>query len=109
MLPPQALSSSTQSQQLEPPNVDDQVDVDKEVPVQAPVETSSETPAQPSSSLLTTQPNGWGESSSWDFDNVDNVEAEDSTLQTGPEEQPKAVDKGKGRAVTVEEVEDAEQ
>lgn len=109
MVPPQALSSSTQSQQLEPPSVDDQVDVDKETPVQAPVETSSDIPAQPSSSLLMSQHNGWGESSSWNFDNVDDVEAEDSTQQTDPEEQPKVVDKGKGRAVTVEDVEDAEQ
>ncbi|KAG9721262.1 hypothetical protein KCU59_g17224, partial [Aureobasidium melanogenum] len=109
LLPPQAPSSSTQSEQPEPLSVNDQVDLDEQRPVEPPVETSLRTSAQPSSSLPTTRSNGWGESSSWNFDNVDNAEAESSTQQTDPEEQPKAVDKGKGRAVTVEDVEDAEQ
>ncbi|KAH0396355.1 hypothetical protein KCU89_g9392, partial [Aureobasidium melanogenum] len=109
LLPSQAPSSSTQSEQPEPLSVNDQVDLDEKRPVGHPVETSLGAPAQPSSSLPTTRSNGSGESSSWNFDNVDNAEAESSTQQTDPEEQPKAVDKGKGRAVTVEDVEDAEQ
>lgn len=78
-----------------------------DVSVEAPAQTTAETQAQSSSVLPTTQPNGWGESSSWNFDNVD--EGESSTQQTNSEEQPASVDKGKGRAVTVEDVEDAEQ
>ncbi|KAG9879712.1 hypothetical protein KCU94_g20910, partial [Aureobasidium melanogenum] len=109
LLPPQAPSSSTQSEQPEPLSVNDQLDLDEQRPAEYPVETSSGTPAQPSSSLPITRSTGLGESSNWNFDNVDNVEAESSTQQTDPEEQPKAVDKGKGRAVTVEDVDDAEQ
>jgi E3 ubiquitin-protein ligase synoviolin len=123
--PQQGASSSAQAEQPALSNIDSLADTAEEVPVGASVDTPAEVPVehhveasrdapagssaealpQSVSSPLTTQPNGWGESSSWSFDNVDGGES--STQQTNSEEQP--IDKGKGRAVTVEDVEDAEQ
>ncbi|KAI4731619.1 hypothetical protein E4T49_00531 [Aureobasidium sp. EXF-10728] len=113
LLPSEGPSSSNQAvQQSELPTINNQSDPVENVPTEATVEASSEVPAQSDSNPLPTRPNGWGESSSWNFDNVDsldNVEGDSSTQQTSSEEQPKSLDKGKGRAVTVEDVEDAEQ
>jgi E3 ubiquitin-protein ligase synoviolin len=123
--PQQGPSSSAQAEQPTLPNIDSHVTTPEEVSVDASVDaptealvepsaeaslktsadTSAEAPAQSDPSPLTTQSNGWGESSSWNFDNVDGGDS--STQQTSSEEQP--IDKGKGRAVTVEDVEDAEQ
>jgi E3 ubiquitin-protein ligase synoviolin len=125
--PQQGSSSSTQAEQSAISSINGQVDTAEEIPlhavadthVEAPVEQSAEAstevsaetpveaPAQSDSSPLTSRPNGWGESSSWNFDSVD--QGESSTQQTDTEEQPTTVDKGKGRAVTVEDVDDAEQ
>jgi E3 ubiquitin-protein ligase synoviolin len=125
-LPPQqGSSSSTQAEQSAPPRIDSQVHTAEEAPIsdsvgahieapmevpavasmEASAEIPAEAPAQSDSSPLTSRPTGWGESSSWNFDNVD--QGEGSTQQATPEEQP--IDKGKGRAVTVEDVEDTEQ
>lgn len=93
------------------PSTNRQIDTAEQIPVgvpeEAPAETMAETQAQSSSIPPPAQSNGWGESSSWNFDNVDGGES--STQHTDSEEQPTVVDKGKGRAVTVEDVEDAEQ
>jgi E3 ubiquitin-protein ligase synoviolin len=125
LLPQDGSSSSAQAAQSAIPSINSQVDTAEEVSlhatavahVEAPVEHSAEasrdasaeipaeTPTQPEPSPLTSRPNGWGESSSWNFDSVE--QGQSSTQQTTSEEQP--VDKGKGRAVTVEDVEDTEQ
>ena len=116
--PQQGSSSSIQTEQPEVSSINSQIgteeialrvpdDFSADASVEAPAETIVEAQAQPNPIPSTTQPNGWGESSSWNFDNVDGGES--STQQTDSGEQPRTVDKGKGRAVTVEDVEDAEQ
>lgn len=121
LAPQQDSSSSAQMEHSELPSINGHIDTPEETPagvpegvlanasVDAPAETIAEAQAQSDPIPPTTQPNGWGESSSssWNFDNVDGGES--STQHIDSEEQPTAVDKGKGRAVTVEDVEDAEQ
>ncbi|KAI5249214.1 hypothetical protein E4T42_05373 [Aureobasidium subglaciale] len=99
----QGVSTLDQAEQ-EPSSVSNLIDTAEPASVEAPVEVSVDASSQSKPSVPATHPPGWGESSSWNFDNV---EGEGSTEQTEPEEPPR--DKGKGRAVTVEDVEDTEQ
>ncbi|KAI5246155.1 hypothetical protein E4T43_02865 [Aureobasidium subglaciale] len=104
-VPPALQGASTLDQaEQEPWSVSNLIDTAEPASVEAPVEVSVDASSQSEPSVPATHPPGWGESSSWNFDNV---EGEGSTEQTEPEEPPR--DKGKGRAVTVEDVEDTEQ
>ncbi|KAG2166975.1 hypothetical protein JADG_006714 [Aureobasidium aubasidani] len=96
--PQQGASSQSQAEQPDAPSIDVQAESSEHATMEAPVQSDP--------SPLTTGPNGWGGSSSWNFDNV---QGESSSEQTATEEQDQPADKGKGKAVTMEDVEDAEQ
>ncbi|TIA21774.1 hypothetical protein D6C81_03633 [Aureobasidium pullulans] len=96
--PQQGASSQSQAEQPDVPSIDVQAESAEHATMEAPVQSDP--------SPLTTGPNGWGGSSSWNFDNV---QGESSNEQTATEEQDQPADKGKGKAVTMEDVEDAEQ